>query len=171
MPALLTSTSMPPCSATTSATSAAHDSGSPTSRRRTSPAPSPATSAPTTVAPSSANRAVVAAPMPLLAPVTIATLPLRRIRSPLRDRDLGQLAGVVARVVGLLVADREAQAAHVLATGRPDRVPRVARDVDEVADLQQPGLVLDLHDRRAFEDEVELVRVVEVRLRLRAVLD
>lgn len=88
MPALFTSTSIPPNRSTAPAISASTCAGSATSQDRNTASPpaeaisatvpSPAAmSATTTRAPSAARARAVAAPMPPAAPVTTATFPLR----------------------------------------------------------------------------------------------
>src|SRR3954454_7483754 len=98
MPALLTSTSIPPKRATAAAYMPCTSSAEVTSARTNSPSissasalpPSSSRSATTTCAPSAANRRALARPMPLAAPVMTATLPssLPANSPPLSGRDL-----------------------------------------------------------------------------------
>src|SRR6185437_5918404 len=64
-----------------------------------------------------------------------------------------KVAGVIARIERLLVAERERQASHRCSED-PRRVLGVRWDVYELVGADLLGLVLDLHDRFALEQEV-----------------
>src|SRR5215217_7684349 len=147
MPALLKAMSRPPKRSTVAASAASICSLLVTShatatawppacsiRRAVSSTPSAAMSATTTPAPSRANARAAARPMPLVAPVTKATFPSKR------------LTGAPVARPGL----RLGRASRGRASGDPLRVPvgQAGRHVAMRVDLreQQPRLVLDALD-------------------------
>src|SRR5438067_6957670 len=156
IPAFATSTSSPPNNSSTRANAVATAAGSATSATSAPASPSTSSSSAieTTRAPSDANRRAVAAPIPLVPPVTTTRRPSSR------------------PIVATLRRERRAERRDVqhgppvereLRVVRPEREPAVLPEDDAVAghvegkllagDDHVPGREVDVHRRRPVRDE------------------
>src|SRR5882724_3006842 len=70
----------------------------------------------------------------------------------------------MALTLGLLPSDRNSQGPHAFVTFGPDRMHFIRRNMNEIAGMDALGLILDLDDGVALENEIVLVRIVVVRL-------